>query len=285
MTLDLDDTILKSSIKKKNLSPIWQEDFEFEVEDAEASVTLTVWDHDLASGNDHMGQVVVPLKTLSDRAAHRDWHPLESEDGGPGTGKVEVVFRLFHDPKRVKPKPPRPEEKSMERARQMSRTAPPAPMGMLDGIVDSNERAEKLAQVLRSRGSTDDEKIEAANFVRQLSYDDHDAFAFVKAGVIGHLIPMYRFDPDEAKAAAASALAVLARVRRRPSHDRGSDGGPVARPAVTRRYNKTGLKIIVEEKLIGHLTETMRISSDQDVPGRRSFRSGAPRAGDDDTPP
>ena len=66
---------------------------------------MTVFDQDLASGNDFMGAVEVPLAALGDRAVHRAWHPLRSKAGEAAPGAVELCLRLYHDPARALPLP------------------------------------------------------------------------------------------------------------------------------------------------------------------------------------
>ena len=45
----------KSSIKKKNLNPTWEETFTLPADDPDGFLEIVVEDYDLASGNDFMG--------------------------------------------------------------------------------------------------------------------------------------------------------------------------------------------------------------------------------------
>ena len=95
-----------STCKAKCLAPRWREDFALAADDAAGeTLVVTVFDQDLASGNDFMGAVEVPLAALGDRAVHRAWHPLRSKAGEAAPGAVELCLRLYHDPARALPLP------------------------------------------------------------------------------------------------------------------------------------------------------------------------------------
>ena len=68
---------------KKNLRPVWNEYLELPVEDEKQIMTLTVEDHDLASGNDFMGKALVPLApfTEANEGPVRAWYKLGDEQG------------------------------------------------------------------------------------------------------------------------------------------------------------------------------------------------------------
>ncbi|KAH8074107.1 hypothetical protein JL721_2669 [Aureococcus anophagefferens] len=72
----------KSTVKKKELNPVWQETFIFTCEDESATLHCTLDDYDPLSGNDFMGLASVPVRTLANRKIHRGWHKL-----GPAKGK------------------------------------------------------------------------------------------------------------------------------------------------------------------------------------------------------
>ena len=64
-----------------------------------------------------MGRTSIPLKTLSDRKIHRQWHRLlppklkkgqkrSSKDAGKKRGRIDLAARWVHNPKLVVPLPP-----------------------------------------------------------------------------------------------------------------------------------------------------------------------------------
>ncbi|KAL1216860.1 Protein C2-DOMAIN ABA-RELATED 3 [Cardamine amara subsp. amara] len=53
---------LKTRVVKKNVNPNWNEDLSFTVTDPNLSLTLIVYDHDLFSKDDKMGDAEIDLK-------------------------------------------------------------------------------------------------------------------------------------------------------------------------------------------------------------------------------
>lgn len=108
VTITLDGERRNSKVKKKNLGPIWNEYFEFPVEDTSDVLRVVCDDWDLTSGNDFMGAVDVPLRMLTDRTLFRQWWWLRDENGRDlkASGKLELAFRLFHNPAWVFATPP-----------------------------------------------------------------------------------------------------------------------------------------------------------------------------------
>ena len=116
VVLDVMGTAHKSQQKKKELNPVWLESFAWPVEDDEAILEVVVEDHDVM-GNDFMGRTSIPLKTLSDRKIHRQWHRLlppklkkgqkrSTKDAGKKRGRIDLAARWVHNPKLVVPLPP-----------------------------------------------------------------------------------------------------------------------------------------------------------------------------------
>jgi len=75
----------KSSVKKKTLSPLWNEVFKFEVRNEKLEVKVTVEDWDQLSGNDLIGWATVPLSDLADRKPLQLWLPLTKIAKRPNT--------------------------------------------------------------------------------------------------------------------------------------------------------------------------------------------------------
>ena len=116
VVLDVMGTAHKSQQKRKELNPVWLESFSWPVEDDEAILEVVVEDHDVM-GNNFMGRTSIPLKTLSDRKIHRQWHRLlppklkkgqkrSSKDAGKKRGRIDLAARWVHNPKLVVPLPP-----------------------------------------------------------------------------------------------------------------------------------------------------------------------------------
>ena len=70
-----------SSIKKKELNPVWNEQFLLPCSDPAASLKITIDDYDMGSGNDFMGQISLPLVSLKTGLQSRSWHRLGSLNG------------------------------------------------------------------------------------------------------------------------------------------------------------------------------------------------------------
>ena len=94
-------TKLKSTTKKKNLNPEWNETFVIEADDEDAMLEVTVMDYDLVGSDDFMGKSSIPLRTLKDKLLHREWHPLTNEAGelDQGHGDVELGLWWKHSAK------------------------------------------------------------------------------------------------------------------------------------------------------------------------------------------
>ncbi|KAH8062218.1 hypothetical protein JL722_3131 [Aureococcus anophagefferens] len=97
----------KSTVKKKELNPVWQETFIFTCEDESATLHCTLDDYDPLSGNDFMGLASVPVRTLANRKIHRGWHKLGpakgKDDKGKKRGRLEMALRWKHNPSLVIP--------------------------------------------------------------------------------------------------------------------------------------------------------------------------------------
>ncbi|KAK7250084.1 Protein kinase C conserved region 2 (CalB) [Aureococcus anophagefferens] len=107
VTFDLGGSKQKSTVKKKELNPVWQETFIFTCEDESATLHCTLDDYDPLSGNDFMGLASVPVRTLANRKIHRGWHKLGpakgKDDKGKKRGRLEMALRWKHNPSLVIP--------------------------------------------------------------------------------------------------------------------------------------------------------------------------------------
>lgn len=77
VTFEAGGTTVSSTVKKKDLDPIWREDFSLEVE-RDQTVSVLVEDQDVASGNDFMGRFDVDVAAIFDLRGEprRAWHGL-----------------------------------------------------------------------------------------------------------------------------------------------------------------------------------------------------------------
>jgi Ca2+-dependent lipid-binding protein/Ran GTPase-activating protein (RanGAP) involved in mRNA processing and transport len=112
----------RTTVKPKDLNPVWGEKFVLGPLQYEVGHVLKciVFDYDVGSGNDFMGQVNIPLVDLVSRVPVRKWYRLtdrataakgaEHEDAaaaGPDLGRLEIWLRYaynpLHDPTWVEP--------------------------------------------------------------------------------------------------------------------------------------------------------------------------------------
>lgn len=118
VTFELAGNKEQSTVKKKNLDPIWNETFAMPVDDISSQLTVLVEDWDRASSNDFLGRVVLPMELLRERVPQQRWFPL----GGPNEedlvdevqneegvwevvkpadierGQVELALHWWHNP-------------------------------------------------------------------------------------------------------------------------------------------------------------------------------------------
>ena len=110
----------RTTVKPKNLNPVWGEKFVMGPLQYEVGHVLkcVLFDYDIGSGNDFMGQVNIPLVDLVSRVPIRKWYRITDkatankggESGaaaGPDLGRLEVwlryVYNPLHDPTWVEP--------------------------------------------------------------------------------------------------------------------------------------------------------------------------------------
>lgn len=98
VTFEVEQERTKSTVKKKDLNPLWSESFELPAEDAKGKVVVTVWDYDVMSDPDHMGHFELSFVALADRKVTRRWFGLRDAKKQKVTGKVECAFRWYHNP-------------------------------------------------------------------------------------------------------------------------------------------------------------------------------------------
>jgi len=93
----------KTTVKKKNLSPEWNETFVAFIDDITAVLKCEVFDFDLIGDSDFMCRAEVILKPCWDKLRHVSWYPLTDESGVPLEGDAAVELSLWwqHSPERA----------------------------------------------------------------------------------------------------------------------------------------------------------------------------------------
>ncbi|KAJ1450927.1 hypothetical protein M885DRAFT_531139 [Pelagophyceae sp. CCMP2097] len=102
VSLRLDGSTVKTTVKKKTLNPVWQEVLRFQCDDEDAQLVISVDDWDLVGSNDLLGRVApVPIRAFADRRVARAWYAL-TEALAKGTvgcaPRVELAVRWWHNP-------------------------------------------------------------------------------------------------------------------------------------------------------------------------------------------
>ena len=103
MKLSCYGPIGKTTVKKKNLSPEWNETFVAFVDDITAVLKCEVFDFDLIGDSDFMCRAEVILKPCWDKLRHVSWYPLTDESGVPLENDAAVELSLWwqHSPERA----------------------------------------------------------------------------------------------------------------------------------------------------------------------------------------
>ena len=94
------DNKVTSTVKKKDLNPVWDEHFTLHVTDPALSLTMTVDDYDMGSGNDFMGQIKVPMVDLKTGEESRVWRRLanlQGDDTSKSLGDILVGLHWVYD--------------------------------------------------------------------------------------------------------------------------------------------------------------------------------------------
>eukprot|EP00741_Cyanophora_paradoxa_P020869 tig00021318_g20147.t1 len=86
----------KTEHKNNTLEPSWNEALVFDLRGVALGETLTlsVYDHDLISRDDYMGEIAMPLQDAMQRGAHPQWLPLVCGPGKSGRVSGEICLRF-----------------------------------------------------------------------------------------------------------------------------------------------------------------------------------------------
>lgn len=80
----------QTGVKKKTLYPVWNETFEYEVENVTNKIVVEVFDHDIFS-QEFLGMVEIPVSMITIEAVQDTWYSLE-----PRQGFSDVVSGQLH---------------------------------------------------------------------------------------------------------------------------------------------------------------------------------------------
>ena len=101
VTFSCDGETAKSTTKKKDLNPVWIEEFKFAAFDSKTSLRMRVMDHDEVSKDDFMGRADVKMGTLRDKRIQRLNLKLAGEAGRfeEERGEIEVFLAWRTNPR------------------------------------------------------------------------------------------------------------------------------------------------------------------------------------------
>ena len=89
---------VKSTVRKKDLNPVWVESFELPNADKDARVVVEVLDYDAYGSSDPIGSFSLLFLALADRKLMRRWFVLKDQAGQKTGGKCEVALKWQHNP-------------------------------------------------------------------------------------------------------------------------------------------------------------------------------------------
>ncbi|KAJ8611843.1 hypothetical protein CTAYLR_005776 [Chrysophaeum taylorii] len=98
VALKLDAEKKRTTVKAKQLNPLWLEQFDFPVDDTDVPLEIAMFDYDIGSSDDLIGRASADLARLSTRRATRQWFEISSTRKNPHSAKLELGLRLIHKP-------------------------------------------------------------------------------------------------------------------------------------------------------------------------------------------
>jgi len=109
LVFNMNENQVKSTVKYKSLTPVWQEAFYLGAEGIkEPQLIITAYDHDVMSAHDYMGCIDINVCTLlKNRKRLRQWFRLIGKEGSgvSSYGEIELGLLWRHNPQRVIPLP------------------------------------------------------------------------------------------------------------------------------------------------------------------------------------
>jgi len=99
-TVSVGTSAKSTKVIKKTLDPEWNEGFVLQHSNPGSLLKIQIDDYDMASGNDFIGQVTLPMSSLSDKQENREWRTLQTLEGEESAklGKVLIAFRWLYNP-------------------------------------------------------------------------------------------------------------------------------------------------------------------------------------------
>ena len=98
--LIVNDEVRQSKVAHRTVEPEWSEKYSIPaVDDKNAMLKLLIFDWNLGSVPDLVGQACIPLQQFCNREPHRRWFPLSlDETEYSARGEVELALRWIHNP-------------------------------------------------------------------------------------------------------------------------------------------------------------------------------------------
>eukprot|EP00026_Physarum_polycephalum_P005577 Phypoly_transcript_05612.p1 GENE.Phypoly_transcript_05612~~Phypoly_transcript_05612.p1 ORF type:complete len:602 (-),score=84.00 Phypoly_transcript_05612:29-1834(-) len=91
--LKIGKQISKTNIVEKNLDPVWNEAFSFEIITQMYSFIVEVFDWDALSKDDPMGMVQINMKSLEDENPHDEWYTLVPQKNEKVSGQIRLKLQ------------------------------------------------------------------------------------------------------------------------------------------------------------------------------------------------
>mmetsp|Transcript_38465 Transcript_38465/g.78838 ORF Transcript_38465/g.78838 Transcript_38465/m.78838 type:complete len:725 (+) Transcript_38465:213-2387(+) len=101
-----DYVMQKNAVQKRTLDPKWDDDeeFELEVNNMEGWITITVFDHDWATGHDEIGSIHIKVDDIikASQKAHtlmkwqRRWMHIKKWGSDQNSGRLQISLRVGH---------------------------------------------------------------------------------------------------------------------------------------------------------------------------------------------
>jgi len=85
----------KTKIIFKNLNPVWNEHFTFDITPETLEIVLDMWDYDRFTPDDFLGRVVIPLYSLKNKHTPAQWYQLQqrtTKDIISGSVELEISY-------------------------------------------------------------------------------------------------------------------------------------------------------------------------------------------------
>lgn len=86
----------QTRVVKKTLYPVFNETFQYDISRASSVISIQVFDYDFFGQNDFLGQVEIPVASITIEAVHDGWFSLEPRDGFSDvvSGQIHLVISI-----------------------------------------------------------------------------------------------------------------------------------------------------------------------------------------------